>query len=77
MWATAVRICCSMGTTMCKPVDPLDLWDNDPFDPQIEDTAKGRVIRGRGSSDDKGQLMTFIEALPGLEGDPWRLCPAA
>lgn len=45
-----------------QPVDPLNLWDNDPFDPQIEDTAKGRVIRGRGSSDDKGQLMTFIEA---------------
>ncbi|MEO0632898.1 MAG: M20/M25/M40 family metallo-hydrolase [Pseudomonadota bacterium] len=45
-----------------QPVDPLDLWDRDPFDPAIEDTAKGRVIRGRGSSDDKGQLMTFVEA---------------
>jgi len=45
-----------------QPVDPLDLWDNDPFDPQVQDTAKGKVIRGRGSSDDKGQLMTFVEA---------------
>lgn len=45
-----------------QPVDPLDLWDRDPFDPQVEDTAKGPVIRGRGSSDDKGQLMTFVEA---------------
>lgn len=45
-----------------QPVDPLDLWDRDPFDPQIEETAKGKVIRGRGSSDDKGQLMTFVEA---------------
>jgi len=45
-----------------QPVDPIDLWDRDPFDPVVEDTAKGRVIRGRGSSDDKGQLMTFIEA---------------
>jgi len=45
-----------------QPVDPIDLWHRDPFDPVLEDTAKGQVIRGRGSSDDKGQLMTFIEA---------------
>ena len=45
-----------------QPVDPLDLWTRDPFDPMIEDTDAGQVIRGRGSSDDKGQLMTFIEA---------------
>jgi acetylornithine deacetylase/succinyl-diaminopimelate desuccinylase-like protein len=45
-----------------QPVDPLDLWENNPFDPQVEDTPNGKVIRGRGSSDDKGQLMTFVEA---------------
>ncbi len=45
-----------------QPVDPLALWHRDPFDPVIEDTPKGPVIRARGASDDKGQLMTFIEA---------------
>ncbi len=45
-----------------QPVDPLNLWHSDPFDPKLEDTDKGQVIRGRGSSDDKGQLMTFVEA---------------
>ena len=45
-----------------QPVDPLALWSRDPFDPVVEQTANGEVIRGRGSSDDKGQLMTFVEA---------------
>ena len=45
-----------------QPVDPLNLWHRDPFDPAIEETPKGPVIRARGASDDKGQLMTFIEA---------------
>ncbi len=45
-----------------QPVDPLDLWDNDPFDPRIIDTPHGKIITGRGSADDKGQLMTFVEA---------------
>ncbi|MFS8124773.1 M20/M25/M40 family metallo-hydrolase [Rhizobium sp. BR 250] len=46
-----------------QPVDPLDLWSTDPFLPQVKTIADGtRVITGRGASDDKGQLMTFIEA---------------
>ena len=45
-----------------QPVDPLNLWDNPPFEPSLQDTPQGQVIRGRGSSDDNGQLMTFVEA---------------
>jgi len=46
-----------------QPVDPLDLWDHDPFAPFVETRADGtRAIRGRGAADDKGQVMTFVEA---------------
>ena len=45
-----------------QPVDPLELWRTDPFAPAVEETDTGRVIRARGASDDKGQLMTFLEA---------------
>ncbi|NML75323.1 M20/M25/M40 family metallo-hydrolase [Rhizobium sp. S-51] len=46
-----------------QPVDPLNLWEDDPFAPAIKEIEPGRkVITGRGTSDDKGQLLTFLEA---------------
>jgi acetylornithine deacetylase/succinyl-diaminopimelate desuccinylase-like protein len=42
-----------------QPPDPLELWDSDPF----EGKRDGNYVFGRGSSDDKGELMTRIKAV--------------
>ncbi|MDQ6937996.1 MAG: M20/M25/M40 family metallo-hydrolase, partial [Actinomycetota bacterium] len=39
-----------------QPVDPLEQWDTDPFDPTVD----GDVLRARGASDDKGQLLFHL-----------------
>ncbi|WP_344905391.1 dipeptidase [Actinomadura meridiana] len=36
-----------------QPVEPLDEWDTDPFDP----VERGEQLIGRGASDDKGQIF--------------------
>ncbi len=45
-----------------QPVDPLDEWDADPFEPEIIERNGRKIVTGRGAADDKGQLMTFVEA---------------
>ena len=39
-----------------QPVDPIELWHTDPFEPTID----GPVLRARGASDDKGQLLFHL-----------------
>jgi acetylornithine deacetylase/succinyl-diaminopimelate desuccinylase-like protein len=45
-----------------QPVDPLDLWDAPPFEPEVKD---GRVY-ARGASDDKGNMLVPILAVEAL-----------
>lgn len=40
------------------PVDPIELWHSDPFEPKVVD---GRIVC-RGANDDKGQLMIHLKA---------------
>jgi len=42
-----------------QPVEPVELWDDDPF----SGIVKGNKIYGRGSSDDKGELITRVRAI--------------
>jgi len=44
------------------PVDPLDLWDSPPFEPEVRD---GKIY-ARGADDDKGQGFMHIKAFEAL-----------
>jgi acetylornithine deacetylase/succinyl-diaminopimelate desuccinylase-like protein len=42
-----------------QPVDPIGAWRTEPFEP----TFDGLNLRGRGASDDKGQLFAHVKAI--------------
>ncbi|MFA9478370.1 dipeptidase [Phycisphaerales bacterium AB-hyl4] len=42
-----------------QPPDPIDKWTTPPFEPTVRDGS----LYARGASDDKGQIMCFLEAL--------------
>ncbi|HEU0046579.1 MAG TPA: M20/M25/M40 family metallo-hydrolase, partial [Nitrososphaera sp.] len=42
-----------------QPEEPLELWKDDPFSGKVE----GNYIYGRGSADDKGELITRVKAV--------------
>lgn len=45
-----------------QPVDPLELWESAPFEPEIRDNK----LFARGASDDKGQVFMHIKAVEAL-----------
>jgi len=51
-----------------QPPDPLDLWDNPPFEPTLKTTERHPegALFARGACDDKGQVFMHIKALEKL-----------
>jgi acetylornithine deacetylase/succinyl-diaminopimelate desuccinylase-like protein len=45
------------GHVDVQPPDPLELWETDPFAPEI----RGEWLYGRGVADDKGQLYMLVK----------------
>ena len=49
----------SYGHYDVQPPEPLDLWESDPFEPQVRDGG----LYARGVADDKGDVLARIQAL--------------
>ena len=45
-----------------QPVDPIELWESGPFEPQV----RGDLLYARGSSDMKGQALATFHAIEAL-----------
>ena len=46
-----------------QPTDPLDEWENDPFEPVVKDN----ILYARGSSDMKGQILVTLSAIRSIQ----------
>ena len=59
-----------------QPVDPIDLWNTDPFDPTIKKTdihPEGAIF-ARGACDDKGQMFMHLKAVEVLNNNGGLTC---
>jgi acetylornithine deacetylase/succinyl-diaminopimelate desuccinylase-like protein len=55
-----------------QPVDPLELWESPPFEPAV----RGDELLGRGTADDKGQVLMHLHGLAAHLAAHRRIAPA-
>jgi acetylornithine deacetylase/succinyl-diaminopimelate desuccinylase-like protein len=60
--AESARTLLCYGHFDVQPPDPLELWESEPFEPEI----RGEHLYARGVADDKGQLYTLLAAARSL-----------